>query len=98
MVIGRLDQVREPRLLLAQPRGPFAAAVEALRISGIWEPQRGELGHERADRVLAGLHCDISPGAAILQHLGPSLMSIRPALALERSDYAGLHKARLADA
>jgi len=97
MIIARLDHVREPRPSFAQSLGPFLAAIDALRIGGVGKPQRGELGHEGADRVLAGFHAEIRPGAAILQRLRPSMPSARPAMTLERPDYACLHEARLAD-
>src|SRR5262252_6042335 len=97
MIIARLDHVREPRLSLAQQLGPFVAAIDALRIDRIGEPQCGELGYERGDRVLAGFHGKIGPGAAILQRLRPSMLSAGPALTLERPDHACLHEARLAD-
>src|SRR6476619_6580886 len=98
MIIVRLDQVCEPRLSLAQPLGPFLAAIDALWISRVGKPQCGELGHKRVDRVLAGFHGEIGPCAAILQRLRPWPLSAGPALTLERPDHAGLHEARLADA
>ena len=83
---------------MAQPLGPFVAAVDTLRIGRVRKPQRRKLGHQRADRVLAGFHREIGPRAAVFESVRPVALSARPALALERPDHAGLHETRLADA
>src|SRR5262249_22710887 len=93
IVIGCLDDVREPRIPLAKPLSPFAATVNARWVCRVLAPQCGAHGHELVDRVVAGLHGQIGERAAVLQRLRPGTPSPRPALSLERPNRAGLHKA-----
>ena len=97
VIVGRLDQVGKACCAAAKPFGPFASSVDAPWIGRVGKPQRNELQRQRVDRVFAGLHCQIGIGAAMRQRLGPGTLSAGPALAFERTNYASLYQARLAD-
>ena len=98
---GLVDQVGEGQLAAEQGIAPFGAAHRPFGAGAVDLPSFEEYLHQRPHRFGAGAHAQETPAAAFAEGVRPSgrrRRGLRPALALERRQHAGLGERRFADA